>query len=116
MQLARSVAQQEIMGEGGLAEIDGTWNVIIASPAGAQKATMTVRSAGETFEGDFTGDDGTVEIADGKVDGDTISWSMQIAKPLPMKLTSKLTLTDGAFSGAVTAGAFGSFPMSGTRA
>lgn len=99
-----------------MADIDGSWNVVIASPAGAQKATLTVRSAGESFAGEFTGDEGTVEIADGRVDGDTISWSMQIVKPLPMTLTSKLTLVDDALTGAVTAGAFGSFPMTGMRA
>jgi hypothetical protein len=99
-----------------LSDLDGSWNITIKSPTGEQKAKLTVRSVGETFAGDFVGDEGTIEITDGKVEGETISWSMKIVKPLPMTLTSKLTLEGDALNGAVTAGAFGSFPMAGTRA
>lgn len=99
-----------------MAAIDGTWNITIKSPAGPQSATLTVRCVVNTFAGEFIGDEGKVDIADGKIDGDTITWSMKIVKPLPMALTSKLTLEGDALNGAVTAGAFGNFPMSGARA
>lgn len=99
-----------------MAAIDGIWNIVIQSPAGEQKGTLTVRTAVSTFTGTFTGNEGAVEIADGKAEGDTISWSMKIVRPLPMTLTSKLTLEGDALTGAVTAGAFGSFPVRGTRA
>ena len=99
-----------------MADINGSWNIVIKSPMGAQNATLTVRSNDDTFAGEFVGDEGTVEITDGTVDGNSISWSMKIVKPMTMTLTSKLTLKDDALDGAVTAGAFGSFPMTGTRA
>lgn len=99
-----------------MADIDGSWNIVSISPTGVQTATLTVRSAGNAFGGDFVGDEGTVEITDGRVDGDKISWSMKIVKPMPMTLTSQSTLKDDMLDGTVTAGMFGSFPMSGTRA
>lgn len=99
-----------------MASVDGLWNVTIKSPMGDQKATLSVAASGDTFAGTFTGDEGSLEIADGKVEGDTVSWTMAIVKPLPMTLTSNLTVEGDVATGSVTAGAFGTFPMTGVRA
>lgn len=99
-----------------MASVDGLWNVTIKSPMGDQKATVSVAASGDTFAGTFTGDEGSLEITDGKVDGDTFTWTMAIVKPMPMTLTSKLTVDGDAATGTVTAGAFGAFPMHAVRA
>ena len=60
---------------------------------------------------------GTTEIKDGKVDGDTLSWSLDMTVPMPMTLDRRGDRgRRHDLNGTVTAGAFGSFPMTGTRA
>ena len=51
-----------------------------------------------------------------KVDGDTISWTMKMTVPMPMTLDCTATIDGDTITGSVGAGAFGSFPMTGTRA
>lgn len=99
-----------------MTDIDGTWNIVIKSPAGDQKGVLTVQAAGATFAGQFSSDEGALDIDDGTVDGDTIGWTMKITKPMPMTLTCSLTHAGDALTGTVTAGPFGKFPMTGTRA
>ena len=83
---------------------------------GDQKATLTVNSNGDTWTGTQAGAMGSMDITDGKVDGDTLTWSVNITVPMPMTLTNTATVEGDTITGTVTAGAFGSFPMTGTRA
>lgn len=99
-----------------MANVDGSWNTITKSPLGDQTATLTVASSGDSFTGSFIGGLGSVDIKDGKVDGDTLKWSLDISVPMPMTLTCEATVDGDAINGTVTAGAFGSFPINGTRA
>lgn len=99
-----------------MANVDGTWNTVAKTPMGDQQATLSVTSNGDTFTGDYSGAMGSSEITDGKVDGDTLSWSLAITVPMPMTLTCEATVDGDAINGTVTAGAFGSFPLNGTRA
>jgi hypothetical protein len=99
-----------------MADVDGNWNTVVNSPMGDQAATLSVASSGDSFTGTYSGAMGTTEIADGKVDGNTLSWSLDISVPMPMTLTCEATVDGDSISGTVTAGAFGSFPLTGTRA
>ncbi|WP_448662222.1 hypothetical protein ACG3SL_16325 [Sphingomonas sp. CJ20] len=99
-----------------MANVDGNWNTVTKSPMGDQQATLTIASAGDTFTGTYSGAMGTTEIKDGKINGDTLTWSLDITVPMPMTLTGEATVDGDTINGTVTAGAFGSFPMSGTRA
>jgi hypothetical protein len=40
---------------------------------------------------------------------------MNITVPMPMTLTNEATIDGDTITGSVTAGAFGSFPLTGTR-
>lgn len=99
-----------------MAAVDGKWDTVAKTPMGDQKATLSVTSAGDSFTGDYSGMLGSVPIANGKVDGNTLSWSLAITMPMPMTLTCQATIDGDALTGTVTAGAFGSFPLTGTRA
>lgn len=96
--------------------IDGTWNVTVNSPMGAQKSSVTLAANGETLTGTGTGPDGTKEIADGKVQGDAVSWKVDITSPFPMTLEFAGKVDGEKIAGQVKAGSFGSFPFSGERA
>ena len=99
-----------------MADVDGTWDTVVKSPLGDQKSTLTVKSDGSTFTGTNAGAMGSVDIDDGKVDGNTISWTMKMTVPMPMTLDCTATIDGDTLTGSVGAGAFGSFPMTGTRA
>ncbi|MBM3927786.1 MAG: hypothetical protein FJ335_04910 [Sphingomonadales bacterium] len=98
-----------------MANIDGSWDTLVKSPMGDQKATLTITSSGDTFTGQYSGAMGNTEIKNGKIDGDTLSWSLDITVPMPMTLTAEATVDGDTLNGQVTAGAFGSFPMTGNR-
>jgi hypothetical protein len=97
--------------------VAGTYDVTIKSPMGDQKGTLTVNPSGGSFTGSVSSAMmGTMEIADGTVNGNTITWSMDMKVPMPMTLEGEATVDGDAISGAVKAGAFGSMALSGTRA
>ena len=99
-----------------MANVDGSYNTVTKSPMGDQHAVLTVNSAGNSFTGSFSGGLGSMQISDGKVDGDKLSWAMDISVPMPMTLTCDVVIDGDNLNGTVTAGAFGSFPITGTRA
>lgn len=99
-----------------MANVDGAWETVVQSPMGEQRATLTVESAGASFTGSYSGGLGSTEITDGQVSGDTLSWTVEISTPFPMTLECQATVNGDAIEGSVTAGAFGSFPLTGTRA
>jgi hypothetical protein len=98
-----------------MANVDGKWNVTVKSPLGDQQATLDVQSAGDSFSGTFSGGMGTSQV-NGTVAGDTMTWKMDISVPMPMTLDCQATVSGDTMDGQVTAGAFGSFPLTGTRA
>lgn len=99
-----------------MANVAGTYDTTVKSPMGDQKATLTVTDNGDgTFSGTQAGAMGTAELTDGKVDGNKLSWKMKISVPMPMELEGEATVDGDTITGGVKAGAFGTFPLSGTR-
>ncbi len=97
-----------------MAGVDGTYDCVVKSPLGDQKMTLTVKSDGGTFTGDVTGAMGGMAV-NGTVEGNTIAWKQSVSVPMPMTLDCEGTVEGDTLVGSVGAGAFGSFPMSGTR-
>ena len=95
--------------------VAGSYECVLKSPMGDQKSVMTVNVDGDTWTGNNVGAQGTLECTDGKVDGNTITWKMAMTVPMPMTLEGTATVDGDSISGSVKAGAFGSFPMTGTR-
>ena len=95
--------------------IDGTWEITINSPMGAQKAKLELAAK----DGALTGTQhaqGSSQPLNGKADGNAVSWSANITTPMPMTLEFAGTVEGDLIKGSVKAGAFGSFPFSGARA
>jgi hypothetical protein len=95
---------------------DGTWNLVIDTPMGKQNASIVLTSAGNTLTGTVTDSFGQVDITDGVVDGNQLSWSQKMTKPFPMTLGFTVTVDGDQMTGSVKAGAFGTSPLTGTRA
>ena len=95
--------------------VAGSYECTVKSPLGDQKSVLTVAVDGDTWTGTNSGAQGSFECKDGKVDGNTITWKMDMTVPMPMTLDGSATVDGDTLTGAVKAGAFGSFPMTGTR-
>ena len=97
-----------------MADVDGTYDVTVKSPLGDQKSTLTVKSDGATFTGTNAGATGSDDVS-GEVSGNTLTWKQSITVPMPMTLDMTATVEGDTLTGTVGAGAFGSFPLTGTR-
>ncbi|MDP1599835.1 hypothetical protein [Phenylobacterium sp.] len=93
---------------------DGNWKITIQSPMGAQEVEASIKTSGDTFTGTTSGRMGEQTI-EGKVDGDTLTWSSSISQPMPMTLEFTATVAGDALTGNVKLGAFGNAPLSGVR-
>lgn len=99
-----------------MADVDGSWKTVVQSPMGNQEATLTIASSGDSFTGSYAGPLGAMPIREGKVSGNQLDWAIDMTVPMPMTLTCTATVDGNTLNGTVTAGGFGSFPMTGTRA
>lgn len=97
-----------------MANVDGSWDCTVKSPLGDQKLTLAITSDGGTFSGTASGAMGSSDVS-GTVAGDTLTWQQQVSVPMPMSLDCTATVSGDSVSGDVKAGAFGSFPLTGTR-
>ena len=95
--------------------VAGTYECVTKTPMGDQKSDVTINVDGDTFTGSNVGAMGSMELEDGKVDGNKLTWSMKMTVPMPMTLEGEATVDDDTLTGSVKAGAFGTFPMNGTR-
>lgn len=95
--------------------VDGSYECVTKSPMGDQKSVLTVNVDGDSWTGSNAGQMGSLDITDGKVDGNTLTWTMDMKVPMPMKLEGTATVDGDTITGQIKAGAFGTMAMSGTR-
>jgi len=97
--------------------VAGTYDIVTKTPMGDQKGTFTVNVAGDSFTGTVTSAMmGSMDVTDGKVDGNRLTWKMDMKVPMPMTLEGEATVDGDAIAGDVKAGAFGSMALAGSRA
>ena len=95
--------------------VAGQYDCVTKSPMGDQKSVLTVNVDGDSWTGSNAGQMGSLDITDGKVDGNTLTWTMDMIVPMPMKLEGTATVDGDTITGQIKAGAFGTMAMSGTR-
>ena len=95
---------------------DGTWNTTMNTPMGAQNGTMELKTDGASLSGTLTSPQGTIELEDGTMDGDALTWKAAITTPMAMTLEFSATVDGDNMGGDVKLGAFGNATFTGTRA
>jgi hypothetical protein len=99
-----------------MSSVAGKYECVVKSPLGDQKSILTVEDHGDgSWTGTNAGDQGALVCNDGKVDGNTITWTSDMTVPMPMKLECNATVDGDTITGGVKAGMFGTFPLAGTR-
>ncbi len=96
--------------------IDGTYNVTIETPMGAQTGTIIVKDEGGTLKGTFQSPRGSQDFT-GTADGEKAKWSLTVPSPMggEITLTYDCTITATELTGSVQLGQFGTAPIKGTR-
>jgi len=95
--------------------VAGVYDCVTKTPMGDQNSVLTLNVEGDTVTGSNVGAQGSMELEDGKADGDSASWTMNMTVPMPMKLEASVSVDGDALTGSVKAGAFGEMAMTGTR-
>ncbi len=97
--------------------VAGSYECLTKTPMGDQTSIFTVVPGddGTTFTGTNAGPMGSLEVQDGKIDGTTLTWKMDMTVPMPLTLECTATIDGDALTGTVNAGMFGDMAMSGTR-
>jgi hypothetical protein len=92
----------------------GTWNLVMQTPIGERKVTLTLQSAGGTLTGKMGAEGNSTDIYEGKDTGNAATWKVNVQNPMPLTLEFSATVSGDQISGTVSA-AVGSWPFSGSR-
>jgi hypothetical protein len=95
--------------------VDGTYDMTMKTPMGAQQGKLTLKTDGSALTGTMASPQGEVELFDGQADGNSASWKVKITSPMPMTIESSATVDGDSIKGEAKLGAFGTAPFEGTR-
>jgi hypothetical protein len=82
---------------------------------GDQQSVLTIVTDGDRFHGTNSSPLGSLDIKDGKVDGNLLTWKMDMTMPMPMVLDAEAVVEGDTITGTIKLGAFGSAAMTGKR-
>jgi hypothetical protein len=95
--------------------VDGTWNITVQTMMGAQSSTVELVADGANLTGTQSGNGESGPIYDGRADGDTATWKVDITRPMPLTVSFTATVDGDSISGTARAGMFPAAPFSGSR-
>lgn len=98
-----------------MAQIDGTWQLVLDTHMGKREPKLTLKVDGDTVSGTFAGQAGSNDFTGGSVDGDSISIEVTInamGQTIPLKLNATI---DGDNLSGKASGPQGDMQVSGTR-
>ena len=91
------------------------WKMTLKTPMGPQELTTRIVRDGATFTGRIDSPMGSEAITNGKIVGDTLSWSMAVKKPIPAKIPFEVTIAGDRMEGTAKLPMIGVSTVSGER-
>ena len=95
-------------------DYQGTWDIVIQTPVGEQKAAMVLSVSGDKLTGTVSAEQGNVDVS-GSVANGRAQLSGRASMPMPITIEYDLGLQEGKLSGDNRNGPFGTFPVAGSR-
>jgi hypothetical protein len=95
---------------------DGTWEITVKTPLGSQKSTLVLSTEGGTLTGEQSGNGESGPIYGGAIEGDTVSWKVDVSNPFALSIEFTATIEGDAISGKAKAPGFPGMSFSGSRA
>ncbi|MBD2857711.1 hypothetical protein IB286_01745 [Spongiibacter sp. KMU-158] len=83
---------------------EGTWNITVKGPTGKEVTVLELQRDGDTLTGTQTGRGVSTPIENGKVEGNTVSWTQQVTKPMKLNVTFIGEITGNDIAGKVKVG------------
>jgi hypothetical protein len=82
---------------------------------GERQSTLSLKADGIALVGTQSADGTPVDIFDGSINGNDLSWKVSITDPMPLTLVFNGVINGDEISGSVALGAFGTSSFSGQR-
>ena len=95
--------------------VQGKWNITIKTPMGDKSGVLDLKTEGTMLTGSLSDAEHYAAISDGKVEGNKLSWSAKITKPMRMSFKFTATVEADRISGAAKH-LMGKATFTGTRA
>lgn len=89
-----------------MSEISGKWKCTTSTPMGEQQSTLNLTAENSSLSGTNDTPMGSLKILEGNIDGNTLSWKMQMTAPMKVTLTVTATISGDSIEGEVKAGFF----------
>jgi hypothetical protein len=95
--------------------VSGTWKLTLDTPMGRQESTVELTADGSALTGTASSNGETIEIFDGSVDGDNVTWKVKVTKPISVTATLTGTVSGDEMTGHAKAGFFPAAPFTAVR-
>jgi hypothetical protein len=95
--------------------VQGKWQITIKTPMGDMAGVLELKVDGTALTGSLSDDSHHIAITDGRIEGNQLSWSAGITKPMRMKFKFIATVDADRISGTAKH-LMGKATFSGTRA
>ncbi|KOU23334.1 hypothetical protein ADK52_17730 [Streptomyces sp. WM6372] len=95
--------------------VEGTWNLVIATPVGRQQAVLRPFPDGGGLRGTATSEAEEVPLSELSVDGDRLTWRQSITKPMRLHLAFDVVVRGDQLAGTAKAGRLPATKVTGRR-
>ena len=91
------------------------WKITLNTSMGPQEMTAHLVRKGDTFNGRIDSPMGSQEISNGTATGDSLTWTMAVKKPMPLKIVFAVEIQGDKMTGKAKLGVFGTAALTGER-
>ncbi|MEU6066718.1 MULTISPECIES: hypothetical protein [Streptomyces] len=95
--------------------VEGTWDLTIATPIGRIKPVIELRRAAGQLTGIAHGAGEHVPLVDVAVDGRTLTWKQAVTRPMRLNLAFTVTVVGDTLTGTSKAGRLPASKVTGHR-
>ena len=91
------------------------WQIEVETPIGVQSGTLEFTQTGDAIEGRLFNDSGELKLRSGSIEGESLSWEVELLRPIPMTIRCQALREGEQLAGSATVAAFGDIDFTGRR-
>jgi hypothetical protein len=98
-----------------MANFSGKWDAVIDTPIGKMAVVFNITDGPDGIGGTSSNDHESVDIQGATADGDRLTWTQAVTKPMKLTLKFDVTVDGDAMVGTAKAGIFPASKLHGSR-